>query len=810
MREPGLTENAHTVLKKRYLSRDGEGNVVETPKEMFWRVAQNIALMEILYHPEVSGEVPWPSAVDPGPWPFFPSANDMDTLHMAYQRLARQGKVKASFDRVQELVSQEAAVLGQLAGRFYDLMASGKCLPNSPALMNAGRELQQLSACFVLPVEDSMISIFDSLKHAALIHQSGGGTGFSFSRLRPKNDVVRSTGGVASGPVSFMRVFNAATEAVKQGGTRRGANMGILRVDHPDILEFIACKENNSDITNFNISVGITDAFMEAVQAEGEYALVNPRDGKVTATINAREVFDLIVRHAWKNGEPGIVFLDRLNRDNPTPDVGQIESTNPCGEQPLLPYEACCLASVNLAKFAGDGFNWDGLGRCIHEAIHFLDNLIDANKYPLDEIDRMVTSNRKVGLGVMGWADSLIKLGIPYDSGEAVELAGRVMGFIRSEALAASARLAAQRGSFPNFPGSTHQRSGMEALRNATTTTIAPTGTISIIAGTSSGIEPLFSIAFTRNVLDNQRLVEVNPLFEEEAQRLGLCSEELMLRIAETGTLGGIAEVPEDVRRVFVTAHDITPEWHVRMQAAFQAHTDNAVSKTVNFPHEASQEDVATVFRLAYELGCKGVTVYRDGSRESQVLTVGHGKREEQVPLAAHGVNGSWGKIRPIDRPMRLHGFTDEKVTPLGKLFLTLNVLEGHPLEMFAQIGKAGSDVTAFTEGIARLVSLALRAGVDPREVADQLWGIGGSRTVGFGPNRVRSVPDAMGQFLAEYLKSQEAGDGAPGVAPPLAAAVDRGTERRQSFQLCPVCGCHTLAHVEGCAKCFACGYSEC
>ncbi|HAI20909.1 MAG TPA: ribonucleotide-diphosphate reductase subunit alpha [Clostridiales bacterium UBA8153] len=806
MREPVFSENAITVLRKRYLSRDGEGNVIETPQELLWRVARNVALMDILDHPEVRGETPWPVPGTGRDWAFSPTDRDMDTLHMAYGRLARQGRTKCDFQRVRELVEREAGVLGERAGAFYELMAGGECLPNSPALMNAGRELQQLSACFVLPVEDSMVSIFDSLKHAALIHQSGGGTGFAFSRLRPKNDVVRSTGGVASGPVSFMRVFNSATEAVKQGGTRRGANMGILRVDHPDILEFIACKERNSDITNFNISVGLTDSFMQAVDSQGEYALVNPRDGKVTATLAAREVFDLIVHHAWKNGEPGIVFLDRLNRDNPTPELGEIESTNPCGEQPLLPYEACCLASINLAKFAGNELDWSALSRCVRLAIHFLDNLIDANKYPLAEIELMVLGNRKVGLGVMGWADCLIKLGIPYDSPEAVALADRVMGFIRSEAVAASAGLADQRRPFPNFPRSTYHRAGLAPLRNATTTTIAPTGTISIIAGTSSGIEPLFSIAFTRHVLDQEQLVEVNPLFEEVAQRLGVYSRELMARIAQAGTLANITELPEEVRRVFVTAHDITPEWHIRMQAAFQKHTDNAVSKTVNFPHSASEAQVAEVFRLAYRLGCKGVTVYRDGSREFQVLTSGPGAAPGPAPRVPHDVNGSWGKIRPIARPTRLSGCTDQLVTPLGKLFLTLNALHGHPLEMFAQIGKAGSDVSAFTEGIARLISLSLRAGVDPHEVADQLRGIGGSSSVGFGPHRVRSVPDAIGQFLAEYLNAQAGDDEGTGSLP----LREVGGRTRQSFQLCPACGCHSLAHEEGCAKCFACGYSEC
>lgn len=806
--EPRLTENALTVLKKRYLRRNDHGEVVEEPRELFWRVAQNIALMEILYHPEVYGSPSWPTpAAGPAAGLLRPSDHDLATLRMAYDRYAQQGAMRVPFARVEELVKEEAPVLEELSLRFYRLMASWDCLPNSPALMNAGRELQQLSACFVLPVEDSMVSIFDSLKNAALIHQSGGGTGFSFSRLRPKNDVVRSTGGVASGPVSFMKVFNAATEAVKQGGTRRGANMGILRVDHPDILEFISCKANTTEVTNFNISVGITDAFMDAVGADGEYDLVNPRNGEVTARLRAREVMELVVEYAWRNGEPGIIFLDRINRDNPTPTVGAIESTNPCGEQPLLPYEACCLASVNLARFVtGDGVDRARLADTVRTAVHFLDNLIDANRYPLPAIDEMVSANRKMGLGVMGWADALIRLGVPYDSQQAIDLAQEVMAFIGEQALAASAALAAQRGPFPSFPVSTYAQTGHPPLRNATTTTIAPTGTISIIAGTSSGIEPLFSIAFTRNVLDNQRLVEVNPLFEEVAREQGFYSEQLMRRIAEAGTVNGVTEVPARTQAVFVTAHEISPEWHVRMQAAFQAHTHNAVSKTVNFPHDATREDVATVFRLAYELGCKGVTVYRDGSREAQVLTVGR----QEAGVAQQGVNGSWGKIRPIDRPARLQGFTDEKMTPLGKLFLTLNVLNGHPVELFAQIGKAGSDVSAFTEGLARLISLALRAGVDPHEVADQLWGIGGSRSVGFGPNRVRSVPDAIGQFLTEWLREHEPAAGKPPGPSLPAPTADQPVTPRKNLQLCPACGCHALAHLEGCAKCLACGYSEC
>lgn len=878
--EPVLSENAIQVLEKRYLKKDETGRPIETPKGMFWRVARNIALMDVLYDPDVfvapeqecstassgrdseqhpvseganqletirsqetgtegvaSGGTGYDgtksrlsSLRDDPDLQFTLSEWDWATLKMAFDRLAVRKKVRVSWDEFKEVVEKQKDRLWETALRFYVLMAEKKFLPNTPALINAGRELQQLSACFVLPVEDSMVSIFDSLKHAALIHQSGGGTGFSFSRLRPKNDVVRTTGGVASGPVSFMKVFNAATEAVKQGGVRRGANMGILRVDHPDILEFITCKDDTKELSNFNISVGLTEKFMKAVEANEEYELVNPRNGQVVGKLNAAEVFKKIVDQAWKNGEPGVIFLDRLNKDNPTPALGEIESTNPCGEQPLLPYEACCLGSINLGAFTRpvwgdpeasserpqDRIDWDGMREVIREAVHFLDNLIDANKYPLPQIDAMAYGNRKIGLGVMGWADMLIDLGIPYNSEEAIDLASEVMKFIQEESVKASIDLAKTRGVFENFEKSIYAAQNLR-LRNATTTTIAPTGSISIIAGASSGIEPLFSIAFTRHVLDKKALVEVNPRFEQVARKLGFYSEELMERVAAQGTLAGIPEIPEKVRRVFVTAHECSPEWHVKMQAAFQRHTHNAVSKTVNFPRQATRDDVEKVFLLAYRLGVKGVTVYRDGSREEQVLTVGaadagrKGKLETGpvpgVQGQGRGINGVWGKIRPIERPKRLSGFTDVKETPLGKLFLTLNTLDGHPVELFAQIGKAGSDVAAFTEAIARLISLALRSGIDPHEVADQLTGIGGSRSIGFGPNRVRSVPDAIGQFFHEYLEGLEE-QPEEKESKPVQGELPLVPGRQ--FNLCPSCGTWNLVHIEGCLKCLACGYSEC
>jgi ribonucleoside-diphosphate reductase alpha chain len=745
-----LSPSAKKVLEKRYLKRTPEGVPLETPADMFARVAENIAQADLLYHPEVS--------LDP------------------------------------------------VVAEFFAVMAGLEFLPNTPTLMNAGRELQQLSACFVLPVEDSMESIFGAIRDAALVHQSGGGTGFSFSRLRPKNDLVKSTMGVASGPVSFMRVFDMATETIKQGGTRRGANMGILRVDHPDILEFIRAKEDEHILNNFNISVGVTEEFMGAVLTGGDYALRNPRDRREVGRLNAREVFDLIVDLAWKNGEPGIVFLDRLNRDNPTPKAGEIESTNPCGEQPLLPYESCNLGSINMALMVKDGdLDWERLRRVTRTAVHFLDNVIDMNRYPLPEIGRMTKSNRKVGLGVMGWADMLVELGVGYDSDEAIRLAHQVMGFVHEEAIKASEDLARDRGTFPNWEESTWATTG-QRVRNATLTTIAPTGTISIIAGVSSGIEPIFALAFVRNVMDNTELSEAHPALEAELKQRGLYSEDLMKSVAAVGGLHDI-DVPDDLKEVFVTAHDVTPEWHIRMQAAFQDHVDNAVSKTVNFPNSARPEDVERVYLLAYELGVKGVTIYRDGSRQEQVLNIGEVNRKAtgadngQVVQMQLGPQGA--PVMPV-RPNRspvLRGETREKVTGCGSLYVTVNEDDFGPREVFANMGKAGGCASASTEAIGRLISLAFRYGVPPDKIAKQLKGIRCHVPLGFGPNQILSCPDAIGKALAEKYHLA-AGNGSHPVGQlemPIAFA--QGA--------CPECG-GAIEHEGGCMVCRSCGYSKC
>ncbi|MGE5229751.1 MAG: vitamin B12-dependent ribonucleotide reductase, partial [Deltaproteobacteria bacterium] len=667
-------------------------------------------------------------------------------------------------------------------------------------LMNAGRELGQLSACFVLPVGDSMESIFEAIKNTALIHKSGGGTGFSFSRVRPHNDVVNSTRGVSSGPLSFMSVFDAATETIKQGGTRRGANMGIMRVDHPDVLDFITAKQDDDRLNNFNISVAVTDAFMRAVEADEDYALVNPRSGETVRTLSARKVFKNMVNLAWKNGDPGIVFIDRINEDNPTPQLGDIESTNPCGEQPLLPYESCNLGSINLSRVVPDGHvDYGELGRIVRTAVRFLDDVIDVNRYPLPEIEQMTKGNRKIGLGVMGFADMLLRLQVPYDSDEACRIAGEVMGFIHDEARAESEDLARERGVFPNFEGSIYDSPAGARVRNATVTTIAPTGTISIIAGCSSGIEPIFALSYVRaNVLDDDRMVEGHPYLEQVARERGLYSDELMKKIAEVGSARHTEGVPADVQQVFATAHDITPEWHIKLQAAFQKSTDNAVSKTVNFPNEATVEDVENVYRMAFRTGCKGVTIYRDGSRDEQVLNVGQTKKKRE-PEPGLGI----ATTRPA-RPQLLTGETQRMDTGCGKLFVIMNDDEYGPREVFANMGKAGGCASSNTEALGRLISLALKKGASAQEIVEQLKGIRCHVPYGMGPNATLSCADAIGKALERRYVTGAAARASATPEPQLSLVeVAQGA--------CPECG-GSMRHEGGCAVCNdpGCSYSKC
>jgi ribonucleoside-diphosphate reductase alpha chain len=739
-----LSENAYRVLEKRYLLKDEESRPAETPEQMFRRVAHNISRGELLYGADEQTRRRWEEA-------------------------------------------------------FHGLMARLDFLPNSPTLMNAGTDIQQLSACFVLPVEDSMDGIFESIKHTALIHKSGGGTGFSFSRVRPQNDVVASTHGVSSGPLSFMSVFDAATETVKQGGRRRGANMAILRVDHPDVLDFIRAKEQTDRLNNFNISVAVTDRFMEALAAGGEYELVNPRSGEVAGCLAAEEVFDLMVDCAWRTGEPGVVFIDRVNQFNPSPRLGAIESTNPCGEQPLMPYESCNLGSVNLARLVrgevGEGtLDRAALEEAVRLSVRFLDDVIDMNRYPLAQIQDLTRANRKIGLGVMGFAELLIRMGVPYDHEEAAAVAEDVMATVQRAARKASHELAEERGAFPNFADSVFADRGERPLRNATVTTIAPTGSISIIADTSSGVEPLFAIAFVRRVLDGEELIDINATFEQVARREGFYSEALIRRVASEGSVQHIEEVPARWREVFKTAHDISPQAHVRIQAAFQKHTDNAVSKTVNFAREATRGDVAESFRLAYELECKGVTIYRDGSRDGQVLSTG---RTEEKPAS-----GRAQPKRPRPRPEVMSGVTQRIGTGCGNLYVTINENgSGGPFELFAQIGKAGGCAASQTEAIGRLISLALRAGVDPRAVAKQLRGVRCPSPAWNQGEKVFSCADGIGQALARYLDQHP-----NGVEPSNEAETGRA-ERLAGT--CAECG-SMLEFESGCVVCRGCGFSRC
>lgn len=759
-----ITANAITVLERRYLNKNEKGEFTETVEGMFRRVAAAIANVDIQYgHSE------------------------------------------------EECKKNEE--------RFYRLMTELEFLPNSPTLMNAGLPLGQLSACFVLPVEDSMEAIFESVKNTALIHKSGGGTGFSFSSLRPKGSVVRSTGGVASGPISFMKVFNTATEAVKQGGKRRGANMGILRVDHPDIMDFITAKEKDNELTNFNLSVWLTDAFMEALKRGEAYALIDPLTKEKTGELSAQNVFDTIVEKAWRNGEPGIVFMDEINRKNPIAHYGAVESTNPCGEQPLLPYESCNLGSVNLVccyDGAGNTVDYEKLARIIATAVRFLDNVIDANHYPIAEIREMTLKSRKIGLGVMGFADLLLLLGIPYNSAAAVAAAEEIMGFVDKTAKEASVRLAEEKGTFPLFPGSRWDKEGL-SLRNATVTTIAPTGTISMIAGCSSGIEPLFGIAYYKHCLDDDDLVEVHPYFERVAKERGFYSRSLMEQVVESGSIARLEEIPADVRNLFVTTRDIDPQWHIKIQAAFQRHTDNAVSKTINFPNAATVEDVRRAYLDAYALGCKGLTVYRDGSRDTQVLNIGKVEKAKEAAVLVPGQ-----QIRPRPRPQITQGLTEKAIAGCGNLYITVNYDSLGICEVFTSLGKGGG-CPSQTEATSRLTSLAMRSGISPEAVIEQLKGIRCPATLARKAKgadvRVLSCPDAIARSLEKVIKTVPMangngnGDGNGYHMDIIAEEIEEmykdmpADDGRRAF--CPECGSR-LEHEGGCNLCRSCGYSKC
>lgn len=818
-----LSQNARTVLEKRYLVKDATGKPTETPEELFWRVASVVA--------------------------------DADRRYGATN-----------------------GAVNEVADAFYRLMTERRFLPNSPTLMNAGRPLGQLSACFVLPVSDALSNgqdgIYDTLRAMALIHQSGGGTGFSFSRLRPKGSMVRSTTGVASGPVSFMKLYDASTDAVKQGGTRRGANMGILRVDHPDIMEFITCKEDLTQVTNFNISVAVTSTFMDAVKAGTSYDLVDPTNGTVTGQLDARTVWNRMIEGAWRTGEPGVFYIDEANRYNPVPHLGAYEATNPCGEQPLLPYDVCNLGSINVGIHVRDGkMDWDALRRDIHLATHFLDNIIDVNKYPLPEIDTLAKRIRRIGLGVMGFADALVRLGVPYDSEAGVEFGRTLMEFVDTEAKVESRRLAEERGAFPEWarsiwgPDETCARDAhgnrirpMMLLRNCNVTTVAPTGTISIIAGCSSGLEPIFAVAFMRNQA-GVMMPDVNEDFVAIAKREGWYTDELMTRIARSGSVKQ-GEVPERWQRVFVTANEITPEWHIRMQAAFQDFTDSAISKTTNFAHTATQDDVRAIYELAYELACKGVTVYRDGSRDNQVLSTGateQAKAQRDGTSPGREIGELKGTIAELNaeverlkkalydaeaenlqrrtkrsRPDKLRSTSIRKETPLGMMYVHISEDDrGQPFEVFINLGKAGGSAMADAEAMGRLISLALRSGIPLMSIHKQLRGISSDRAVGLGPHKVLSVPDAIGIALYEWYQEkqgvqQELLRTASGEYPaieqveqPVVAPVANAPSSAEQMQFeglddakafigtCPDCGSQ-LEFAEGCVKCHVCGFSEC
>ena len=815
-----LSKTAEAVINKRYLKKDSNGIPVETAEDMFWRVACNVAYADLHYNP----------------W------SDVE----------------------------------KRAVEFYEMMTYLDFLPNSPTLMNAGRELQQLSACFVLPIEDSMDSIFEAVKSTAIIHKTGGGTGFSFNKLRPKNDRVATTGGVASGPISFMKVFNAATDVIKQGGTRRGANMAILNVDHPDILEFISIKRDLEQLTNFNLSVGINQDFMKKAINRENYSLVNPSNGEECGQLNAGEVFDLIVTRSWESGEPGVVFIDRLNMDNPTPHIGSIESTNPCREQPLLPYEACNLGSINLMKMIKTDnekaeIDYKKLEKTVKCAIRFLDNVIDVNKYPLKEIEKLVKTNRKIGLGVMGFADMLISLNVKYDSKDALKIAQDVMKFIQDEARKESSQIAKERGVFPNFDGSVYDVEGGMRLRNATVTTIAPTGTLSIIANCSSGIEPLFGICFLRRILDGDKFIEINPVFEQLTKNKNYATKELYEKIAELGTIKNLEEIPQDIRDIFATTYDVDPVWHINIQAAFQKYTDNAVSKTVNFPESATKEDIKKVFQLAYELDCKGVTIYRHNSRNEQVINIGNaeGKKtakkdtfgdQQQISISNEKINyedvdfedySSIEKfnnlIRHRTRPEIAFGLT-EKINICGSLiYVTVNYDEYGICEVVIKSKESNETCKTTFDVLSRFITLAVSSRIQVNYVLNQLKGYKCAKKIGSDVDLEPSCIDEIARIIekawkrkanfinlagnhSKYLSvvsavgtevSVFAGDQAK--VKQNIISVDEYKETIASKKIetkkritgkddkmvCPECT-GIIEYIEGCIMCRTCGFSKC
>jgi ribonucleoside-diphosphate reductase alpha chain len=823
-----LSENAKKVLQARYLKKDKDGKLIETPEEMFLRVANTVAKVEARY-----GLTP---------------------------------------DEVRQVETS-----------FYNLMASQRFMPNSPTLMNAGREMGMLSACFVLPVRDSVHDIFEAIKQTALIQKAGGGTGFAFDELRPTGDFISSSGGTTSGPISFWRAFSEATNAIQQGAFRRGANMGMMNIHHPDIFKFIYAKQDLNQFTNYNISVKITDAWMDELLAnpDSPHIVRNPRTGEefyvpkdldiwtydIRSLIPVRDnngktiepdpktlytkgdLWKIIVNNAHATGEPGVIFIDRINRDNPTPQLGRIEATNPCGEQPLLPYEACNLGSINVGYFVHeeDGkpvYDWDALGETVDETIRFLDNVIDANQYPLPEIDKLCKANRKIGLGIMGFADALFKLGIPYNSEDGVAFAEAVMKFINDRGHQASQRLARTRGNFANWEGSIWQTKYNTPMRNAAVTTVAPTGTISMLANCSSGIEPLFSLVFFRNVLkerkDAKPMIEVNEYFLKVAKERGFCKDEIMEKIAQEGSIQHIDEIPEDVKRVFVCAHDIAPEWHLKMQAAFQRHCDSSISKTINFPNNATVDQVDMIYREAYKLACKGVTVYRDGCRNNQPMAT---KKTEKVQSTSGAAGAAEDKVckeapapkfEPVPVPECSPAVRIRQLTPFGHMHVSITVdpKTKRELEVFAQLGKGGDVAGSDLEAICRMISLFMRSGGSLKHVINQLKDIGSSLTVPTKDGRIMSLGDGLAKALMKYQRAKmRFGLDAmllgqvdlseldkpieSKLAKPKTAAAEGGNGNGNGSKLmlfkikCPECS-GTLTFEEGCVKCHSCGYAQC